>query len=309
LKKDSKILVTGGTGFVGKNLLMYMNNRYDNVLAPTRKECNLYDEDSVNIYFSNHTGIEYVFHCAAKVGGIQANMNDPYKFLLENLQIQNNVINNCIRYHVKKVLNLGSSCIYPKDYKQPLKEEYLLQAPVEPTNEGYAIAKIAGLKLCEYANKQQDHTKFISLMPCNLYGWGDNFCTKTGHVLAALIHKIFRADVKTGVTIWGTGEPRREFMHVADLVDGMLWAMNNLEKTDTFLNIGTGQDHTIDELAYSVMNAMDNIVPLHHDKSKPNGMMKKCLDVSKINRLGWKHQYTLEEGLKMTLKDMNYRNY
>lgn len=303
MNKDSKIYVTGSTGLVGSNLLKRLEREgYTNLIYKDHKDLDLINQQEVVLFFHKEKP-EYVFHCAVIVGGIQANIDNPYKFLFNNLMMQNNVIDVAIKNEVKKILFLGSSCIYPKDYKQPLKEEYLLQAPMEETNLGYALAKIAGLKLCKYANKQFN-TNFISLMPCNLYGPGNDFDPIKSHVLQALIRKIYEAKInnKKEVIIWGSGKPRREFLYVDDIVDCMLWSMNNIDKIDTFLNVGTGKDDSIIELAEIVAKVIDWKGKFVYDTSKPDGMMRKCLDVSKINKLGWKAKISLEEGIKETIE-------
>ncbi len=303
MKKDSRILITGHTGLVGSNLLKrLLEDGYSNILYRSSKRINLLNQNEVDVFMDIWLP-EYIFHCAAVVGGIQANINNPYKFLYENLMIQNNIIGSAIRNRAKKVIFLSSACMYPKDYKQPLREEYILNAPLEPTNEGYALAKICGAKLCEYANKQFG-SGFIVLAPSNLYGTGDDFDLDNSHVLSALIKKI--CDVKERgekeVEIWGTGEPRREFLYVDDLVDCMIWSMNNLEKTDTFLNVGTGEDVTIGELAVTIAEEVGYKGRFIYDTSKPDGMMRKCSDVSKINELGWQSKISLKEGIKKTIE-------
>ncbi len=303
MKKDSVIYISGHKGFVGSNLLNKLKEEgYNNLRYFTKEQYNLKNYKDVDLIFYGNKP-EYVFICAARVGGIQANIKDPYTFLYDNLTIQNNLINCCIKNNVKKVVFLGSSCIYPKDYTQPLKEEYLMQAPLEPTNEGYALAKIAGLKLCEYANKQFE-TKFISLMPCNLYGPGDTFEIEKSHVLSALVKKIYDAkkQKQKNVEIWGDGEAKREFLYISDLIDCIIWSIKNLDKTDTFLNVGTGQDISIKDLAYIIKDIMGYEGEFYFNKNKPNGMMRKCLDVSKINNLGWKSKIKIEEGIKKTVE-------
>lgn len=300
MKKNDKIFILG-SGFVGTNTFKMLQYRgYYNSKLISRKELNLFDTIAVNEFFRSNK-IDYIILTGAKVGGIQANMNNQFGFLYENLLIQNNVIPNCIKYNIKSVI-LGSSCIYPKDYIQPLKEEYLLNAPLENTNEGYSLAKITALKLCEYANRELN-SNLISLMPCNIYGPNDNFDLNNSHVLSALIKKIVDAkDSNSDVTVWGTGEQRREFLYIDDLSDGIIWSLNNLEKTNTFLNIGTGIDISISELSELIADIVGFDGNIHYDTSKPNGMMKKCIDVSKINKLGWKSKTTLIEGLKSTIE-------
>ncbi len=303
MNKDDKILITGASGLVGSNLITRLEQEesHTNLLYPSHSELDLLDQRDVN-RFVEETKPKYVFHCAATVGGIQANINSPYKFLYNNLVMQNNVINACIENNVEKVLFLASVCMYPTNYKQPLKEEYLLEASVEPTNEGYALSKICGTKLCQAANKQFN-TKFIVLAPANLYGPGDSFDLNNSHVLSALIRKIYEAkeNNKEGIIIWGSGKPKREFLYVDDLVDCMLWSMNNLEKTDTFLNVGTGEDISILELAKLIAEIIKYKGEFIHDISKPDGMMLKRSDVTKMNKLGWKAKTSLKEGIKKTI--------
>lgn len=303
MNKNSCICVLGSNGFVGKNLLSKLKaDNYTKVFAFSRKEVDLlnqYDTLGTLSY-----GFDYVFICSAHVGGIKASIENPYKFLFNNLVIQNNVIDACIKTKVKKVLFLGSSCIYPKDYIQPLKEEYLLQAPLEETNEGYSLAKITGLKLCEYANKEFD-TNFISLMPANLYGGNQDYDYTKAHVLGSLLRKTIEAknNNEKNVVVWGTGNPRREFLHIDDLVDGMIWSMINLDRTDTHINIGTGEDISIKDLAFLIKQYSGYDGEITFDLNKPDGMIYKRLDVTKIHNLGWKHKINLEEGLLRTVKD------
>lgn len=302
MKRNDKICILGSNGFVGKTLIERLRkDEYMELFTFDRKDVDLLDQYKTNGVLSY--GFDYVFICSAVVGGIQANIENPYKFLYENLEIQNNVINACIKNKVKKVLNLASSCVFPKDYKQPLKEEYLMQAPLEPTNEGYALAKIASLKLCEYANKEFE-TRFISLMPANLYGPGDHFNLETSHVLSALVKKICDAknNNEKSVEIWGTGEQRREFLYIDDLVNGMVWSMRHLNGHIPFINIGTGKDISIKELAYMIKDLTGYEGEFFFNTDKPDGMKQKVLDVSKINSIGWKYKTSLLEGLKKTIE-------
>jgi GDP-L-fucose synthase len=242
---------------------------------------------------------------AAKVGGIQANIKNPASFLLENLQIQNNIIEASLINNVKKILFLGSSCIYPKDCPQPMKEEYLLSGKLEPTNEGYALAKITGLKLLEGLRKQYGFNS-ISLMPCNLYGPGDSFDLEHSHVLSALVKKFVDAydDGIAKITLWGTGEARREFMHVDDMANATKFMIDNYNEPD-FINIGNGTDISIKELAILIADMISYRGNILWDTSKPNGMMKKCLDVSKMKTLGFYPKISLEEGLSQMIT--NYK--
>jgi len=306
MKKDDKILITGAHGLVGRNLFnrLVFDENYENVYHPTSGELDLLSQKETEMFFYENK-FDYVFHCAAVVGGIQANIDRPYEFLFDNLTIQNNVIHYSIGSDVTKVIFLASSCMYPANYKQPLKEEYILNANPEKTNEGYAIAKIAGAKLCEYANRQfVNTTKFIVLAPTNLYGPYDNFSAKTSHVLQSLIRKIYNAKKNNypTVEIWGDGTPRREFLYVDDIVDCMIWSMENIDKTETFLNVGTGEDYSIIELANMVKKIIGYDGEFVFDKTKPNGMKMKRLDVSKIAALGWSSKIKIEDGIKRTIE-------
>lgn len=292
------IYIPGHKGFLGRKVLSHFKRKY-NVITFDREEKNLLNQDDVKSIFENNK-IDIVINCAAVVGGINA--QDDYRFLLENLTIQNNLIDNAVKNNVETFVNLGSSCIYPKDYKQPLKEEYILKDVPEKTNEGYSLAKICGLKLCEYANKKYD-TNFISLMPPNLYGVGDDLDLKKSHVLSATIKKVIEADKE--VVVWGSGKPKREFLYIDDLIDCIEWSIKNIKKTDTFLNVGTGKDISIDNLTKLVAKILNKKIKIVHDKTKPDGMMRKCLDVSKINKLGWKYKTSLEDGIKKTIEWMD----
>ncbi|MEK6882148.1 MAG: NAD-dependent epimerase/dehydratase family protein, partial [Nanoarchaeota archaeon] len=252
VNKNSRIYVSGSRGFVGSTLVKKLTELgYKNII--TSKKVDLTNQSQTDFFFRD-SEIEYVFNCAAIVGGIAANIKNPFKFLMDNLQIQNNIVNSSIKYHIKKVVMLGSSCIYPKDFpSQPLKEEYLLEGKLEPTNEAYALAKIVGLKAAEYANKI-GNTGFISLMPSNLYGPNDHFNLETSHALAASIMKIKQAndDKSYQVNVWGSGKQQREWLYIDDLIDCLIWSMNNLEKTDTFLNVGTGKDISMNDLVETI---------------------------------------------------------
>ena len=303
MNKKSKILVTGAGGMVGKTLVNELKIKgFLNLLTPNSKELNLKNKEEVEHYFMKHEP-EYVFHLAAKVGGIKANMNYPAEFLYENLFIQSNVIEASRKFKVKKLLFLGSSCIYPKDSPQPMSEDLLLSNKLEPTNEAYAIAKIAGLKMCEYYNKQYG-TNFISLMPCNLYGYNDHFEPENSHVISALILKFHEAKLenKNFVDVWGSGNPRRELLFVDDVADAMIYFMLNYDAKDLmpFINIGYGEDISIKELAFMIKEIIGYDGEVKFDTNKPDGMLKKLLDVSKAKNLGWKSKTELREGLKKT---------
>lgn len=277
---------------------------HNRIITRTSAELDLREQSAVRDFFRSEKP-EYVFLAAAKVGGIVANNTYRADFLYENLMIQSNVIRSAFETGVRKLMFLGSSCIYPKLCPQPIKEEYLLTGALEQTNEPYAIAKIAGLKMCE-AFRSQYGSDFISVMPTNLYGPNDNYDLKNSHVLPALIRKFFEAirDRKTEVEIWGSGSPMREFLHVDDLADACVFLMNNYSESG-FVNIGTGVDLTIRELAEMIHRISGFEGELKFDTSKPDGTPRKLLDVSKLHSMGWKHRISLEEGVKMVWEEVN----
>lgn len=300
MEKESKIYIAGHTGMVGNSVLQkFKDENYKNLLVKNRSELDLLNQTAVDNFF-NIEKPEYVILCAAKVGGIKANMSFPTEFLYENIQIQNNIIMSALKYNVKKLLFLGSSCIYPRDCPQPMKEEYLLSGKLEPTNEGYALAKITGIKLCEKIYEQYGKI-FISCMPTNIYGYNDNFNLESSHVIPALIRRIYEAKLNNtdSILIWGSGNSRREFLFVDDLADAIFWMMENHNEKQ-FLNIGTGKDISIKELAYEIKNIIGYTGTLIFDDTKPDGMLKKLLDVSKLNNLGWSHKLDLKDGLQKT---------
>jgi GDP-L-fucose synthase len=308
MNKDAKIYVAGHLGLVGSALTRNLKAQgYSNLIFRTFDELDLTDQRKVAEFFASEKP-EYVFLAAAKVGGILANNTYPAQFIYENLQIQNNIIHQSYLNGVKKLLFLGSSCIYPKDCPQPIKEEYLLTGKLEETNEPYAIAKIAGIKMCQSYNRQYG-TNFIAAMPTNLYGPGDNFDLKNSHVIPALIRKFYEAKITNAasVEVWGTGLARREFLHVDDMADGCVYLMNNFNPTkeqnevgDIFVNLGAGADLTIKELAEIIQDVTGFSGTIVWDKSKPDGTSQKLLDVAQINQMGWKHKINLEEGIKST---------
>lgn len=302
--KDKKILITGGNGMVGKALIKKLKEEgCDNFLLPPYKELDLRNQKEVENYF-NINKPNYVFHLAAKVGGIAANINAPAEFLYDNLAMETNVIESAKRNSVEKLLFLGSSCIYPRDCPQPMKEEYLLTGKLEPTNEGYALAKICGLKMCEYYNKQYG-TNFINLMPPNMYGLNDHFELEKSHVISSLITKFDDAknNQAESVEIWGTGISRREFLFVEDAADAMVYFMKNYSAKDIgpFVNIGSGEDISIKDLAYLVKDIMNYNGEIKFNANKPDGMPKKLLDSSKAASFGWKAKTSLKEGLEKTI--------
>jgi len=303
MNKDSKIYVAGHKGMVGSAILRKLQKEgYSNIITKTSKELDLRIQKDVDDFFK-HEKPKYVFLAAAKVGGILANNTYRAEFIYDNLMIQSNVIHSAYKYGVKKLLFLGSSCIYPKYAPQPMKEEYLLSGYLEPTNEPYAIAKIAGIKMCE-AYRYQYGCNFISAMPTNLYGPNDNYDLNNSHVLPALIRKFHEAKIynKKEVIVWGTGNPRREFMHVDDLADACLFLMLNYNDSQ-FVNVGTGKDISIRELAELIKTIVGYEGNIIFDTTKPDGTPRKLLDLNYVHSLGWHHKIELEEGIKMTYQD------
>lgn len=296
--KTSKIYVAGHRGMVGSAIIRKLQQEgFTNIVTRTSKELNLTDQQAVADFFASEQP-EFVFLAAAKVGGIVANNTYRAEFIYENLMIQNNVIHNSYVNGVKKLMFLGSSCIYPKMAPQPLKEEYLLTGLLEPTNEPYAIAKIAGIKMCD-AYRSQYGCNFISVMPTNLYGPNDNYDMNNSHVLPALIKKfhIAKSSHSPTVEIWGTGMPMREFLHVNDLADACFYLMQNYNESG-LMNIGVGDDISIKDLALLIKRIVGYEGELKFDLSKPDGTHRKLMDVSKIHSCGWKHKINLEEGIK-----------
>jgi GDP-L-fucose synthase len=298
VKKESKIYVAGHRGMAGSALVRRLAKEgYNNIIYRTSSELDLRDQKAVEYFFASEKP-EYVFLAAAKVGGILANNTYRAEFLYDNMMIQSNVIHESWRHNVKKLLFLGSSCIYPKLAPQPLKEEYLLTGLLETTNEPYAIAKIAGIKMCD-AYRSQYGCNFISAMPTNMYGPNDNYDLNKSHVLPALIRKFHEAKVegRPNVTVWGSGSPRREFMHSDDMADACVFLMKNYNEPGQ-INIGTGVDLTIKELATMISEIVGYKGETIYDSSKPDGTPRKLLDVSKIRELGWKAKINLREGLE-----------
>lgn len=296
MQKDSRIYIAGHRGLVGSAILRRLQaDGYTNIIVRTRDELDLLDAAKTAQFFKEQKP-EYVFAAAAKVGGILANDIYSAEFIYENLVIQNNLIHNSYLTGVKKFLFLGSSCVYPRMAPQPIKEEYLLTGELESTNKAYAVAKIAGIIECESYNKQYG-TNFISVMPTNVYGMNDNFDLKTSHVIPALIRKFYDAKLtKTDVTLWGTGTPRREFLHIDDLADACVFLMVN-ENAPQLLNIGTGTDITIKELADMIKRISGFEGNIVWDSTKPDGTPRKLLDVSRLHGFGWQHKIELEDGL------------
>lgn len=302
MDKGSKIYVAGHRGLVGSAILRKLRAEgYTNLVTRTRQELDLRDQAAVNRFFEEERP-EYVFLAAAKVGGILANSTYPADFIRDNLLIQTHVIDAAYRYGVKKLLFLGSSCIYPKHAPQPMKEEHLLTGPLEPTNEAYAVAKIAGIKMCQ-AYRRQYGFNAISLMPTNLYGPGDNFDLQTSHVLPALIRKFHEAkeEGRKEVVVWGTGTPRREFLHVDDLADAALFLMKHYE-SEEIINVGVGEDISIRELAELIARIVGFEGEIVYDTTKPDGTPRKLLDTSRLFAHGWRPKIPLEEGIRQTYR-------
>jgi GDP-L-fucose synthase len=300
MNKTSKIYIAGHKGLVGSAIKRNLEKQgFENLIYKSKEELDLMEEKAVEDFFEKEKP-EYVFLAAAKVGGIVANRDFPADFIYQNLKIQNNIIFQAYKNKVKKLLFLGSSCIYPRECPQPIKEEYLLTGELEKTNEAYAVAKIAGIKMCQSYNKQYG-TKFISVMPTNLYGSNDNFDLETSHVLPALIRKFHEAKInnKKEVVMWGTGKAKREFLFVDDLAEACVFLMNNYSDGD-IINIGTGEDVSIKELAEMVKKIVGFKGEIINDISKPDGTPRKLLDVLRIHNLGWKHKIDLETGIKET---------
>lgn len=298
MNKSDKIYVAGHRGMVGSAIVRRLKAEgYTNIVFRTSNEMDLRNQSAVNNFFQEEKP-DCVFLAAAKVGGIYANNTYRAEFLYDNLMMQNNVIHSAYKTGVKKLMFLGSSCIYPKLAPQPLKEEYLLTGLLEPTNEPYAIAKIAGIKMCE-AYRSQYGCNFISVMPTNLYGPNDNYDLKNSHVLPALLRKFHTAKIENQnfVEVWGSGKPMREFLHVDDMADACFYLMQNYNEAE-FVNIGVGKDITIKDLALLIKEIVGYTGELRFDASKPDGTPKKLLDVSKLHSLGWHHKIELEEGIR-----------
>lgn len=302
MEKDAKIYIAGHRGLVGSAIVRYLENEgYKNFVFRKHSELDLLNQKEVADFFEKEKP-DYVFLAAAKVGGIMANHTYPADFIYSNLQIQNNIIHQAFMHKVKKLLFLGSSCIYPKLSPQPIKEEYLLTSELEPTNEPYAVAKIAGIKMAQSYNRQHG-TNFISVMPTNLYGPGDNFDLQHSHVLPAMIRKFHEAKKwdKPHVELWGTGNAKREFLHVDDLAAALVFLMKNHHGSE-IVNIGSGEDQSIKELAEIIREIVGFEGEIKWDTTKPDGTPRKLLDVSRLHGLGWKHKIELKEGIRNTYK-------
>jgi len=300
---NDKIFLAGHNGMVGSAInRLLAKEGYQNVLTITRKELDLRNSEKVKSFLKANRP-DYIIIAAAKVGGIAHNIKAPVEFLLDNITIQNNLITNAVENNAKKIIFLGSSCIYPRECKQPMKEEYIMSGPLEPTNEGYALAKITGLRLLQYYAKEYG-IKSLNLMPCNLYGTNDSFDLEKSHVLSALVKKFVDAhdDKKDTVEIWGSGIARREFMHVDDLAEGLLYLENNWDSSD-IINIGSGVDISIKELSNLISSLIGYKGKIYWNTQKPEGMMRKCLDITRMKSIGYTPRINLEEGIIRTIKE------
>jgi len=303
MNKDSKIYIAGHKGMVGSAILRLLKSKgYTNILAFSSKELDLRNQTDVQEFFQKHKP-EYVIVAAAKVGGIYANNKFRAEFIYDNLMIQNNLIHHSYVNDVNKLLFLGSSCIYPKECNQPIKEEYLLTGPFEPTNEPYALAKIAGIKMCA-AYRDQYGCNFISAMPTNLYGINDNYDLKNSHVLPALLRKTHEAKQSNTphLNVWGTGTPLREFLHSDDLAHAAYFLMQNYNSSE-HINVGSGVEISINELAHLIKDIVGYEGDIVNDESKPDGTKRKLLDTTKLTELGWKHKIELTDGIKSAYND------
>ena len=297
-----KVLITGSTGMVGKNLAEYLN-KYSNykLLLPSSNELNLLNENEVTNYLKKNLP-DMIIHCAGIVGGIQANINNPVKFLVENTFMGVNLINTAYKLGIKNLINMASSCMYPKHAQNPLKEEYILDGKLELTNEGYALAKITAMKLCEYISKENSEFKYKTVIPCNLYGKYDKFDLEKSHMIPAVIMKIYNAkkENKKQIEIWGNGKARREFMFAEDLADFVLYAINNFDRMPKNINVGLGEDYTINEYYYLIAEVIGWKGNFVYDLSKPVGMKQKLVDITRLKEFGWNHKISLREGIQKT---------
>ena len=297
------LLLTGGSGLVGRNIQNHYASNKWNIIAPSSNDLNLMDYASVKSFF-NECKPDIVLHCAGRVGGISANIEEPVAFLDSNIVIGRNVIMGAREAKIKKLINLASTCIYPREAQNPLKEKYILEGKLEPTNEGYAIAKIVALRLCQYIRKEDPSYNYKTLIPCNLYGRFDKFDPKNSHLLPAIIHKVHQAKItgKQSVEIWGDGSARREFMYIEDLADAIYFALESISDIPDLMNLGVGTDYTIKEYYESVALVVGWQGEFVFDYSKPTGMAQKLSDTSLQLKWGWQPKTTLKEGIRSTYK-------
>ena len=292
-------MISGANGMVGRNIVDYLASKHYILLTPSSKELNLLDRNSVDTYLQKNTP-DYIIHCAGIVGGIQANLANPVKFLVENVQMGLNIIMGAYDAGIHKFINLSSSCMYPREAVNPLQEELILKGELEPTNEGYAIAKVTATRLCEYIAKENDEFHYKTVIPCNLYGKYDKFDPKHSHMLPAVVKKIHEAkeDNQHSVDIWGDGEARREFMYAEDLADFIYYALENFEKMPQNINVGLGHDYRINEYYEAIAEVIGYEGKFVHDLSKPIGMKQKLIDDTKLQAFGWKYKTSLKEGIE-----------
>lgn len=294
-----KVLITGSNGMVGRNIVEFKKSQNYTLLTPSSRELNLLNRKSVDDYIKTNKP-DIVIHCAGRVGGIQANISQPVSFLVDNTQMGLNIIMASYEAGIKKFINMSSSCMYPREAKNPLGEELILKGELEPTNEGYAIAKVTSTRLCEYINKEDDSFKYKTVIPCNLYGKYDKFNPKHSHMLPAVIKKIHEAKINNQDTldIWGDGEARREFMYAQDLADFVYYSLENFESMPKNINVGLGYDYTINEYYKAIADVIGYKGKFMHDLTKPVGMKQKLIDDTKLQAFGWKHKTSLNDGIK-----------
>lgn len=297
-----KVLLTGGNGMVGKNILLFPEAKKYTFLSPNSKELDLKNYTLVNQYIKKNKP-DFIIHAAGTVGGIQSNIANPVKFLIDNVEIGKNIIMAARENNVKQFMNLASSCMYPRYAKNPLNEELILQGELEPTNEGYALAKIMSTRLCEYIHKEDNNFLYKTVIPCNLYGKYDKFSIEHSHMIPAVIKKIYEAKIsnQNQIEIWGDGLSRREFMYVEDLADFIFYAIQHFEKMPQNINVGLGFDYSINEYYEKISAIVGYEGNFIHDLSKPAGMKQKLIDITKLNQFGWKHSYSLDTGIQKTL--------
>ena len=298
-----KILVTGGNGMVGKNILEHPEAAQHVLLSPSSSELNLRDYIAVNAYLKKHQP-DFIIHSAGLVGGIQANIARPVDFLVYNLDMGRNIIMAAQENGIKRLMNMASSCMYPREAQNPLQEELILKGELEPTNEGYAIAKVVATRLCEYIVKENPELQYKTVIPCNLYGKYDKFSPEHSHLVPAVIKKIYEAKQNNAneIDIWGDGLARREFMYAGDLADFVFYAIEKFDQMPQNINVGLGFDYTINEYYQTIANVIGFEAKFVHDLSKPTGMKQKLIDDTKLKQFGWQHQTSLEEGIKKTIE-------
>ncbi len=301
--QQKNILITGGSGMVGRNFIENDKAQNFNIISPTSKELNLLDFDKVNAFLSKENP-DLIIHAAGRVGGIQANINNPLSFLYENAEMGKNLVVAAKKQNIKKLINISSSCVYPKNMDVALEEEFILKGPLEPTNEGYALAKIFVHKLCNYINEDNDQLSYKTIIPCNLFGKYDDFNLKSGHLLPNIINKIHDAklNAEDKVIIWGDGSVRREFMYVSDLIDCIFYSIENFSEMPEVMNVGVGKDYTVLDYYKMVAKSFNWQGSFDFDMNKPVGQKQKLVSVNKLNNFGWKSKISIENGIEETVK-------